>query len=71
MSPRGGAREGAGRKTGYRKPEEERKPRRPTLAIVGTETELNRLRDKAEAAGKNTSVFVLESLNCLDEQNND
>lgn len=71
MSPRGGARQGSGRKVGYRKPEEERKPRRPSLAIVGTETELNRLRDKAEAAGKNTSVFVLESLNCLDSQNND
>lgn len=66
MAPSGGAREGAGRKRVA-----VHKPRRPTLAIVGTETELNRLRDKAEAAGKNTSVFVLESLNCLDEQNND
>lgn len=71
MSPRGGTREGAGRKIGYRKPEEERKPRRPTLAIVGTESELNRLRKKAEKAGKSISRFVLESLNCLDEQNKD
>lgn len=71
MSPRGGAREGAGRKVGYRKPEEERKPRRPTLAIAGSETELNRLRVKAEKANKPISRFVLESLYCLDEQNND
>jgi len=69
MSPRGGPREGAGRKVGYRKPLEDKKQRRPTLSIAGTKTELDRLRSKAEAAGKNTSLFVLESLNCLDEQN--
>lgn len=66
MSPSGGAREGAGRK-----PVEQHKPRKPSLAIVGTETELNRLREKADKAGKSISRFVLESLNCLDEQNKD
>ena len=71
MAPSGGAREGAGRKLGYRKPQEQRKPRKPTLSIMGTESELNRLRKKADKAGKSTSRFVLESLNCLDSQNND
>ena len=71
MAPSGGAREGAGRKVGYRKPEEDRKPRKPTLSIIGTEAELNRLREKAEKAGKSISRFVLESLNCLNEQNDD
>ena len=66
MAPSGGAREGAGRK-----PVEIRKPRKPTLSIMGTETELNRLREKADKAGKSTSRFDLESLNCLDEQNKD
>lgn len=71
MAPSGGAREGAGRKLGYRKPQEQRKPRKPTLSIMGTETELNRLRKKADKAGKSISHFVLESLSCLDPQNND
>lgn len=71
MAPSGGAREGAGRKLGYRKPQEQRKPRKPTLSIMGSETELNRLREKADKAGKSISRFVLESLNCLDEQNKD
>lgn len=71
MAPSGGAREGAGRKLGYRKPQEQRKPRKPTLSIMGTESELNRLREKANNAGKSISRFVLESLNCLDEQNKD
>ena len=71
MAPSGGAREGAGRKLGYRKPQEQRKPRKPTLSIMGTETELNRLREKADKAGKSISRFILESLNCLDEQNKD
>lgn len=66
MAPSGGAREGAGRK-----PVEIHKPRKPSMAIVGTESELNRLRKKANKAGKSTSRFVLESLNCLDEQNKD
>lgn len=66
MAPSGGAREGAGRK-----PVEIRKPRKPSLAIVGEEAELNRLRDKAEKAEKSISRFVLESLNCLNEQNKD
>lgn len=66
MSPSGGARKGAGRK-----PVEIRKPRKPTLSIMGTESELNRLRAKADKAGKSISRFVLESLNCLDSQNND
>ena len=69
MAPSGGAREGAGRKLGYRKPQELRKPRKPTLSIMGTETELNRLRKKADKAGKSISRFVLESLECTDEQN--
>lgn len=64
MAPSGGAREGAGRK-----PVEVHKPRKPSMAIVGTETELNRLRKKADKAGKSTSRFVLESLECTDEQN--
>lgn len=64
MAPSGGAREGAGRK-----PKQIHKPRKPTLSIMGTETELNRLREKADKAGKSISRFVLESLNCLDEQN--
>lgn len=66
MAPSGGAREGAGRK-----PVEVHKPRKPSMAIVGTETELNRLREKADKARKSISRFVLESLNCLDEQNKD
>lgn len=66
MAPSGGAREGAGRK-----PVEVHKPRKPSMAIVGTESELNRLREKADKAGKSISRFVLESLNCLDEQNKD
>ena len=66
MAPSGGAREGAGRK-----PVEIHKPRKPTLSIMGTESELNRLRNKANNAGKSISRFVLESLNCLDSQNND
>lgn len=66
MAPSGGAREGAGRK-----PVENHKPRKPTLSIMGTETELNRLRKKADKAGKSISHFVLESLSCLDPQNND
>lgn len=66
MAPSGGAREGAGRK-----PVEVHKPRKPSMAIVGTETELNRLREKSDKAGKSISRFVLESLNCLDEQNKD
>lgn len=66
MAPSGGAREGAGRK-----PVEIRKPRKPTLSIMGTESELNRLRAKADKAEKSISRFVLESLNCLDSQNND
>ena len=64
MAPSGGAREGAGRK-----PVEIHKPRKPSMAIVGTESELNRLRKKADKAGKSTSRFVLESLECTDEQN--
>lgn len=66
MAPSGGAREGAGRK-----PVEIHKPRKPSMAIVGTESELNRLRKKADKAGKSTSRFVLVSLKCLDEQNKD
>ena len=66
MAPSGGAREGAGRK-----PVEVHKPRKPSMAIVGTESELNRLREKADKAGKSISRFILESLNCLDEQNKD
>lgn len=66
MAPSGGARKGAGRK-----PVEIHKPRKPTLSIMGNESELNRLREKAEKAGKSISRFVLESLNCLDEQNKD
>lgn len=64
MAPSGGAREGAGRK-----PVEIHKPRKPSMAIVGTETELNRLREKANNAGKSISRFVLESLECTDKQN--
>lgn len=64
MAPSGGAREGAGRK-----PVEIHKPRKPSMAIVGTETELNRLRKKANNAGKSISRFVLESLECTDKQN--
>ena len=66
MAPSGGAREGAGRK-----PVENHQPRKPVLSITGTETELNRLRAKAAKVGKSFSRFVLESLNCLDEQNKD
>lgn len=66
MAPSGGAREGAGRK-----PKQIHKPRKPTLSIMGEEAELNRLRDKAEKAEKSISRFVLESLNCLNEQNKD
>lgn len=64
----GGVRENSGRP---KMSPEDRKPRRPSLTIVGTKTELNRLKAKAKDSGKDTSHFVLESLDCLDEQNKD
>lgn len=64
MAPRGGARAGAGRKL-----KQIHKPRKPTLSIMGEKTELNRLRGKAVKSGKSISRFVLESLECTDEQN--
>lgn len=50
----GGARPGAGRK---RKDDE---ARRSTMAISGTETELETIRQLAKNAGKTTSRFLIE-----------
>ena len=50
----GGARPGAGRKR------QDTEPRRATMAISGTKTELETIRQKAKASGKTTSRFLIE-----------
>ena len=50
----GGARPGAGRKR------LDTEARRATMAISGTKTELETIRQKAKASGKTTSRFLIE-----------
>ena len=50
----GGARPGAGRKR------QDTEARRATMAISGTKTELETIRQKAKASGKTTSRFLIE-----------
>lgn len=50
----GGARPGAGRKR------QDTEARRSTMAISGTKTELETIRQKAKASGKTTSRFLIE-----------
>ena len=50
----GGARPGAGRKR------HDTEARRATMAISGTKTELETIRQKAKASGKTTSRFLIE-----------
>lgn len=50
----GGARAGAGRKR------QDTEARRATMAISGTETELETIRQLAKDAGKTTSRFLIE-----------
>ena len=50
----GGARPGAGSKR------QDTEPRRATMAISGTKTELKTIRQKAKASGKSTSRFLIE-----------
>lgn len=50
----GGARPGAGRKR------QDTEARRATIAISGTKTELETIRQKAKASGKTTSRFLIE-----------
>ena len=51
---RGGARAGAGRKR------QDTEARRSTMAISGTPTEIETIRQLAKAAGKNPSRFLIE-----------
>lgn len=50
----GGARPGSGRKR------KDTEARRATMAISGTKTELETIRQKAKASGKTTSRFLIE-----------
>lgn len=50
----GGARPGSGRKR------QDTEPRRATMAISGTKTELETIRQEAKASGKTTSRFLIE-----------
>ena len=50
----GGARPGAGRKR------KDTEPRNKTIAIAGTKTELETIRQKAKLSGKTTSRFLIE-----------
>lgn len=50
----GGARAGAGRKR------QDTEARNKTMAISGTETEIETIRQKAKASGKTTSRFLIE-----------
>ena len=50
----GGARPGAGRKR------HDTEPRNKTIAISGTETEIETIRQKAKSSGKTTSRFLIE-----------
>lgn len=61
----GGKRENSGR------PKLENRKQFQSVGIGGTPTEISRLKEKAKNAEKSVSSFVLESLNCLDEQNKD
>lgn len=55
----GGARKGAGRKS------KGNEARRFTMAISGTATEIETIRQLAKAAGKNPSRFIIETfVNC-------
>ena len=60
---RGGKRKNSGR------PKLENKKQFQSVGIGGTPTEISRLKEKAKNAEKSTSRFVLESLECTDEQN--
>ena len=51
---RGGARAGAGRKR------QDTEARRSTLAIAGTATEIETIRQLAQSAGKNPSRFLID-----------
>ena len=50
----GGARSGAGRKR------QDTEARRSTMAISGTETELEKIKQLAKESGKTTSRFLIE-----------
>lgn len=50
----GGARPGAGRKR------QDSETRRTTMAISGTPTEINKIRQLAKVSGKSTSRFLIE-----------
>lgn len=57
---RGGKREGAGRKEGYRKDEELKKSNR--IVILCTDDEMNQIKELAKSSDKTTSRFIVDTI---------
>lgn len=58
--PRGGVREGAGRKVGYRKDEELKKSNRIVILCTDEENEL--IKSRAQAEGLKVSAYILKKV---------